>query len=686
MFNFFFLGKKDDLIQRYSMRQIPFFASLPEGVLNSISKKIRLTEYKKGDYIYRKDEEPDTFYIVLSGRCRMFIKNQNGNEKTLAYFYKGDHFGEVSILSEKPHAASVEAKNDTILLKIERKDFLDLIKSVPGLSLQISRRLGMRVKMLYDSEHVLEKAKIVSVFSVVDSDMTFDFVVNFGASLKSETGAKVLIIDGDGFCDDEKRFSESRTVESLSIEHFKSDAGEIPKMRLSSGCDVVNISSDFLGKNKREVVKWLTELITEYTYIVAVLPPSLNDGTLSVMEQSDHVYCLGENTARGINDLREVIRTVQAQLNFSQNDLRPVIYRDFSDDSLTVEQANDLEWPVYSDVFKEQELLTTVFDDVPRITKEPHLRSSKKIRFLARDLGGILVGLALGSGAAFGLAHIGVLKVLEKENIDIDIITGSSMGAVVGSLWCAGHSAEQIEKIALLFRKKSYLLKLIDVFDLSLPHFGFFRGKTVKRFLRQYIGKRTFEELETPLRIVASDLSTSEDIIFSEGSVLDAIRASISIPGILKPVKKGSRWLIDGGVTDPLPINVLIKEGVHKKIAVNVLPSVQDILDAKNQEAYQEKLERVANEKAFFVKRWIYAVKQRLKHRYTANIFNVLMNTVQFLESAVSLMQQSDADVNIRPIIGSSHWAEFLSPEKFIKMGEDRAIEALPEIRKLIEE
>ena len=138
------------------------------------------------------------------------------------------------------------------------------------------------------------------------------------------------------------------------------------------------------------------------------------------------------------------------------------------------------------------------------------------------------VGLALSGGAARGLAHIGVLEVLEKEGISIDMIAGTSAGAAIGALYAQGKDINQIKSLVLDLNWK----RLVSLVDLALPKTGFIKGRKVKNQLRSIVGDIEFEELRIPLACVATDIRTGEEVIIKQGSVLEGVRASISIPVI----------------------------------------------------------------------------------------------------------------------------------------------------------
>ena len=173
---------------------------------------------------------------------------------------------------------------------------------------------------------------------------------------------------------------------------------------------------------------------------------------------------------------------------------------------------------------------------------------------LAREIGQCRVGLALSSGGARGLAHIGIIQVLEEHGIEIDVIVGCSMGSYVAAVWAYGYDGIAMEKLAREVEKRWGLFELIDPF--ILPRQGFLRGEKVKQRLKRSIGDAHFSELMRPLRIVATNLATLERVVFSSGEVAAAVHASSAIPGACVPVEINGENYIDGGIADPLPVDV----------------------------------------------------------------------------------------------------------------------------------
>ncbi|MBN2548936.1 MAG: patatin-like phospholipase family protein [Anaerolineales bacterium] len=185
--------------------------------------------------------------------------------------------------------------------------------------------------------------------------------------------------------------------------------------------------------------------------------------------------------------------------------------------------------------------------------------------------GKVKIGLALGGGGARGLAHIGVLKVLQGENIPIDAIAGTSMGGIIGCLHASGISVDEMEAEARRVGRRREQIKLIDP---ELTGLGLIKGTRLYRYLANMLGEDlTFADLHIPLALVAVDMLSGREVVLSEGKVVDAIRATISVPGIFIPYEIGGLRLVDGGVLNNVPADVARSLGVQVVIAVDVLPN-----------------------------------------------------------------------------------------------------------------
>ncbi len=175
------------------------------------------------------------------------------------------------------------------------------------------------------------------------------------------------------------------------------------------------------------------------------------------------------------------------------------------------------------------------------------------------------IGLALGSGAARGLAHIGIIRALHDMGIRPDIVCGCSAGAVVGGAYAAGNLDTLEEWVRSLTRKA-----VIGFLDVSLLSGGVIAGERFINFFHEEIGDVHIENLSIPFASVATELVTGREIWFRSGPLVDAVRASISLPGVLAPVQINDKWLVDGGIVNPVPISICRAMGANVVIAVNL--------------------------------------------------------------------------------------------------------------------
>lgn len=250
------------------------------------------------------------------------------------------------------------------------------------------------------------------------------------------------------------------------------------------------------------------------------------------------------------------------------------------------------------------------------------------------------IGLALGSGAARGLAHIGVLKALEENNIEIDIVSGSSAGALIGAVYCCGVKSKMIENIALNIDRKLWV-------DLAVPKRGFIKGKKVEELVKLLTRNQNIEDLDKKLSIVATDLKTSSEYVFTKGPIYKAVRASISIPGIFEPVRYENMILVDGGVIDRVPASVVKDMGADIVIAVDVGFSGEP---------------------------------GRINH-----IFDVILQSIDVMSRQISTDKIIAADILIEPDVSHIKPSRFDMVEECVAKGYEATMEKMEEIKRIIE-
>ena len=260
------------------------------------------------------------------------------------------------------------------------------------------------------------------------------------------------------------------------------------------------------------------------------------------------------------------------------------------------------------------------------------------------------VGLALGGGGARGLAHIGVLKVLEKEGIKLDALAGVSMGSFVGACYATGLSVKEMEEEAVTFNKRKAIKKMLD---LANPKRSVLKGKKVERYINNFLEKKDFKDTDVPMRVVATDLATGGEVVIKEGNLAQAVRASISVPGIFPPVKIGDRYLVDGGVVNCTPVNVLEDMGMDIIIAVDLI------------------------------------IKRQVDFEKKPGMITSLVQSYEIIRSQVAKnnVESNKKVVLIKPEMrGTIDSFKFYNIKKFIESGEKATRTALPRIKKRIAE
>ncbi|HIJ10826.1 TPA: patatin-like phospholipase family protein [Candidatus Woesearchaeota archaeon] len=300
------------------------------------------------------------------------------------------------------------------------------------------------------------------------------------------------------------------------------------------------------------------------------------------------------------------------------------------------------------------------------------------------------IGLALGGGAARGLVHIGVLKVLHKHKIYPDYIAGTSMGAIIGAAYAANRSPDELHEIASTVDWKKMV-------DFTVPKSGIIKGDAIEKGFQKLVKLKSFKELVIPLHVVAYNVTKKQKVIFSKGDVAKALRASSSIPGIFSPALINGNEYIDGVVVDPTPFDVVREMGADIIIAVDlynkdkrgkaVAPKKGSLMQELREKFLIVELLNLKN--LLFPERWPKLLRRFLqwifdKVLYPAKVlrilakkelppitrvmydsFNIVVNSY-----AKERMKNGDIDIKLRPEFRNLRWADFDKVDQFVRLGE----------------
>lgn len=252
----------------------------------------------------------------------------------------------------------------------------------------------------------------------------------------------------------------------------------------------------------------------------------------------------------------------------------------------------------------------------------------------------VRIGLALGGGAARGFVHIGVIKALEAQGIVPDIVVGTSAGSVVGSLYAAGLTGFELQKVAMQMEEG-------QVGDWSLPDRGVIKGEALQNFVNKVVGGRPLEKLSRTFGAVATDLQTGEQVVFRTGNTGMAVRASSSVPGVFQPVRINGREYVDGGLVSPVPARAARTMGASFVIAVDI--------------------------------------SARPRDGKTQGTLDVLLQTFAIMGQTIARHELADADLVIRPHTAELPSADFQARHKAVLEGEQAASAVMSDLKAKLE-
>jgi NTE family protein len=653
------------------------FHGVSTEVLEKIAPVFHRKYYSRGARICKEGELSTCFYIILSGQVRVLKKNTQGEEIELAILDHEEFFGDIPLLPNEPRLTSIEVLIDAEVLEAERHELEEIIRGNATILYNLGKLLSQ--KLHADHTRPAQKRRIpypiISVYSTEEHIGKSLVVLNLGTSLLQETKCRVIVLDmgmkKHGLAAMLKiepiRYVDTATVSQESLES--------KIMAHQSMLDVLSLSPDLLmeeAKGRESIAKILGILKNLYDYVIIDTCSQLNRSTFEAIDLSDMVLFVTSNFAQSYPLFALDRQEVRMILNLTDERV----------DTKLVRQKGYYYLPRDYNVVN-----SSLARGMPFVIDSPDSTISRIFGSIARDIAGKKIGLALGGGSARGMSHVGIFRALEKHRIPIDMIAGSSAGALIGSAYAAGVSVAEIEQAVLKWGSKFGLFRLtmLDFFDskyyarallnslnprqkMWTPRLfrlgvGVFSGIEVDKLYRHVVGDPDFSEMNIPMLITALDINTGEEVVFDKGKVRLAVRASLSLPGIFTPLAYQGRLLIDGSIADPVPVNPLVEQGLDIIIAVNVTPSLQDSLQSLRTSRKQGEL---AVSRSPFMP-----------------MFDIAMRSLQSLQYELSTMKTTLANVHIKPDVGEVSWSEFFNAGRLIVKGEEAAEAAVPKIQRL---
>jgi predicted acylesterase/phospholipase RssA/CRP-like cAMP-binding protein len=484
-----------------------YFGTLDAVSLDSLMTNLHRRELASGQTLIRQGDPAEAMYLLVSGRLTVYREKAGEPDRVLGSVFRGESVGEMGLLNGGVRNATVKASRDSVLAEITRDEFERLTNAHPALLRAFTCTIVERLSKSNDRSprQLRPSVALVPLHEIGDYQALTHLLV--------------------------------ASVGQIAPSQFISQEAVAQALGLASG-------SLYQSAQESAINHYLAEADSHEAHLIYQADPTLSPWTRKCVRQADVVYLLAE---AGQSDLEEEL------LEFLQNRRQrhpEVAYH------LLLLHPEDATTPTG----------TRSWLDRLQPNRHHHLRRGRHQDFsrLARSLTGQSIGLALGGGGAKGMAHLGVFRALQEAAIPVDLISGTSIGAIMGATLALGWSLDQIADIG----KQVFLQQNISG-DYQLPFYSLIRGERKEAVLRELFDYQ-IEDLWYDFRCVSCDLSTNQMHLHDRGSLWKALMASSALPGVFPPFIDEGRFLVDGALINNLPGDLLLEAGAQHLISVDV--------------------------------------------------------------------------------------------------------------------
>jgi NTE family protein len=633
-------------------------AFLAKAPVEQLIARSKVTQFSRGTPVCAGDQLVECAYLLLDGTCEHRPSPTDSEQPGI--LRRGETFGLLPDRKLIHDDSVVVATTDSVVLGIRRKDLSELMGGVNE-----SAATTSAPKLDHSGTSFFFKAPSgkLTVLAYVSADLPTRFITNqLARGVHAETGESVVQVQFVAETAELRAHSKSAVLNAPHLTITPPNENGIANARVAVGMGTPSNAalSGLFQQLRRRFQHVLVEVVADQFPVERL--------TACLVQAGKAVFFL-RRTEQDLYHLDLLLHELRPRVNGNlPSQLKPVLCL------ASGERADGFDARLAPTGMSVTEFL----HECPPAADAPATsagRFARDLRRLARDIGDCLIGLALSSGGAKGFAHIGVIQVLEENDIEVDVIAGSSMGAYVGALYAFGCDGAKLEQLAREMEVRWALWSLIDpVFP---PRQGFIRGDAVEHRLQRTLGDAEFSDLVCPVRIVATSLNTLERVVFSAGPVSTAVRASTSVPGVCVPLRIGDESYIDGGIVDPLPTDVLHEMGIRHIIAVNTVGTSDQI---RRQLLFGR--ERKRRER----KGELQQLTQHLNYFAPGNILEILMTSIHGAQLRVAEASGRLASVVLHPETATTErWLDFRNPGHHIAAGRAAALAQLAEIKRVIQ-
>jgi predicted acylesterase/phospholipase RssA/CRP-like cAMP-binding protein len=589
---------------------------LDEQQLSRIAQHCEVIQAEDGQELQGPSEPTDALLLVISGHLSLALSLPGGDERTVIYFGRGDQIGLLGLVQDEPIPSRVVALQRSLLVRIPREPASNLMHELPLWRRNLLQALGPKLRDTFLGEKSQQRPRFVVLIHT--SEKTRHLTALLSEQL-------TFIGESVGLMSDHEPTLSTESTQSASV--FDSDG----KMR---------------------TVEDFRQLLGSWTDVQRVILDShLNTagsllGQLMDTCEAAYWFCTPDTASTVVRQLKSVVSE------------SPILREKISvvhvlDDHELVAPHSPEMTDLCSNDFK-------LHWNGCRLVDSPVCTQKAGLDRIIHHLRGISVGLALGGGAARGMAHLGVLQVIDKAGITIDRMSGTSAGSLTGILYAAGYSAD--------FCIESFSRDLTPGLGYRMFPYGdafyvFFKYRFGgwDKMLRKYMSDWRLEQLALPFSSVTVDLVAAEPVIRREGDAVHALLESINLPGIARPICRDGQALVDGGVLNVVPANVLVNQGANFVVSSDVSAKISFEFAGNRPDTPTEKM-----------------------HTPSGTAALIRMRTVQ--DRNIRAIGGAAADIVIEPDVSTVELTDFKNAAKIAKLGRKAAEEALPELRRVLHE
>ena len=505
------------------LQPLGFFSGLSPVILREISRNCTQVMVPAGLLVFRQGDPSDSLYIVSTGRLDVSVEVEGHEPASIFEAGRGQIVGEMGLLTGDPRSATVRSLRDSLLLRLSKERFEELLEIYPALTRRIACNLSEHLKQ--SNVRPFRRSYSVKTFAVLPAGEVAP---------------------------------TAEFVERLS--HALNEIG--PTLRIDRTTAEQAVGSSDMSDSR--VVHWLNEQEAKFAFLIYETDLEPSPWTSRCIRQADRILSVARfEASRDLNEIERTLAHMAAEPHGTESRGHPQVDLVLLHRDAAFRPSGTPNWLAVRSVAKHHHICGD---------------SPTDFRRLARVFTGKAVGLVLGGGGARAFAHIGAIRAIEEAGITIEMIGGTSQGALIGAQYAMGLTTDQmIDTNRILFRDFRPFKG-----DITVPIFSFLSGVTSNRGLEGLFGKTYISDLKIPFFSIATNLSLAKLIVDRDHPVWKAVRCSMSLPGLMPPVIEGGNLISDGGLLNNLPVDIMRQNCNGGIIAVDVSPPVDLLADCED--------------------------------------------------------------------------------------------------------